>query len=103
MWHARHFQPKREAILKEHFERQMLIVDICGTHRIHPNCFYQWKKELFENAVETFSRKHGKSSGPNPYLLRARRRAALTFSAAQRIFSHQVKKNSDLFHLEFRG
>jgi len=51
---------EKVAILKEHFEKQTPVADICEKHRVHPNRFYQWKKELFENAVETFSRKRGR-------------------------------------------
>ena len=51
---------EKVAILKEHFEKQISVADICEKHRIHPNRFYQWKKELFENAVELFSRKQGR-------------------------------------------
>ena len=59
---------EKVSILREHFEKQMPVADICEKHRVHPNRFYQWKKELFENAVESFSRKRGrkkKSQAPD--------------------------------------
>jgi transposase-like protein len=59
---------QKVAILKEHLEKQISVADICEKYRVHPNQFYKWKKELFENAVDTFSTKRGrkkKSSGPD--------------------------------------
>jgi transposase-like protein len=41
-------------------EKNISVPDICEKYRIHPNQFYRWKKEFFEGAVETFSRKQGK-------------------------------------------
>ena len=46
--------------MKEHFEKQISVADICEKHRVHPNQFYRWKKELFENAVDIFNAKRGR-------------------------------------------
>jgi len=35
-----------------HFKKQILAADIREKHRVHPNWFYQWKKDLFEKATE---------------------------------------------------
>lgn len=51
---------QKVSILKEHFEKQLSVADICEKYRIHPNRFYKWRKELFENAVDTFSTKRGR-------------------------------------------
>jgi len=51
---------QKVSILKEHFEKQISVADICEKYRIHPNQFYRWKKELFENAVDIFSTKRGR-------------------------------------------
>ena len=48
------------SILKEHFEKQISVADICDKYRIHPNQFYKWRKELFENAVDIFNTKRGR-------------------------------------------
>lgn len=48
------------SILKEYFEKQLSVADVCEKYRIHPNQFYKWKKELFEGAVDTFSTKRGR-------------------------------------------
>jgi transposase len=52
---------EKVSILKEHFEKQMSVADICEKHRLHPNQFYKWRKELFENAVDFFSTKRGRN------------------------------------------
>jgi transposase len=49
-------------VLREHLENQVAVGKICEQYNIHPNLFYLWKKELFNGALETFSkRKNGKS------------------------------------------
>jgi transposase len=51
---------EKVSILKEHFEKQISVADICEKYRLHPNQFYRWKKELFENAVDIFRTKRGR-------------------------------------------
>ena len=60
MKRKRYMPETKVSILKEHFEQNVSIADICEKHRIHPNQFYRWKKELFENAPEIFSTKRSK-------------------------------------------
>lgn len=43
-------------VLREHLENQVPVGKICEKHNIHPNLFYKWKKELFEGALDTFSK-----------------------------------------------
>ena len=52
---------RKVLILREHFEKNVNIADICEKYRIHPNIFYRWKKELFEKAVDQFSQKNSKN------------------------------------------
>ena len=57
----RRYSPEQKVkIVREHFEKGISVPDICEKYSIHPNQFYRWKKELFEGAVETFSRKQSK-------------------------------------------
>ena len=51
---------EKVSILKEHLEKKIAVADICEKYRIHPNQFYKWKKELFENAVDIFAKKRGR-------------------------------------------
>ena len=60
----RRFTPEQKvAIIREHFKKNISAPDICEKYRIHPNQFYHWKKEFFECAVDTFSKKRGKKIG----------------------------------------
>ena len=56
---------QKVVILREHFEKNISIQDICEKYRIHPNMMYRWKKELFEGAIETFSQKRVRKSEKN--------------------------------------
>jgi len=50
------FTPKEKVqILLESFSKEITVTDICKKYSIHPNMYYQWKKELFENAESIFS------------------------------------------------
>ena len=62
MSRKRYSPEQKVAILKEHLEKNISVPDICEKHRIHPNQFYKWKKELFEGAVATFSTKRSNKS-----------------------------------------
>ena len=57
MKRKRYSAETKVSILREHGERNTSVADICEKYRIHPNQFYRWKKEFFENAVEIFSHK----------------------------------------------
>ena len=55
------FTPKEKVqILLESFSKEITVTDICKKYSIHPNIYYQWKKELFENAETIFSNKRSK-------------------------------------------
>lgn len=45
-------------ILREHIENGIKLSDLSEKYNIHPNVLRQWKKSLFEGALETFSGKH---------------------------------------------
>ena len=52
------FNPKEKVqILLESFSKEITVTDICKKYSIHPNLYYQWKKELFENADSIFTDK----------------------------------------------
>ena len=44
-------------ILREHFEQNVSVPEICEKYRLHPNQFYRWKKLFFEKAVDVFNAK----------------------------------------------
>ena len=48
-------------ILLESFSKETSVTDICKKYGLHPNLYYQWKKELFENAESIFTNKRIKN------------------------------------------
>ncbi len=42
-------------ILREHFDNQVPVSELCKQYHINPNMFYAWKKKLFEGALQTFT------------------------------------------------
>jgi len=54
----RYTSEDKVGILREHLEKNVSVPDVCEKYRVHPNMLYKWKKELFEKAVELFSKKN---------------------------------------------
>jgi transposase len=42
-------------ILREHLDNQVSVSELCERYQIHPNIFYNWKKKLFEGALQSFT------------------------------------------------
>ena len=49
---------KKIEILREHLENHVPVSDLAERYGVHVNQVYQWKKQLFEGAAETFSGAH---------------------------------------------
>lgn len=49
---------KKVEILREHLEEQRPVSEVAEQYGVHPNQIYQWKKQMFEGALETFSGSH---------------------------------------------
>lgn len=47
-------------ILREHLENNKSVSELAEQYEIQPSQIYQWKKQLFEGALETFSGSHKK-------------------------------------------
>ena len=54
-------------IVREHLENQVSISELSERYCVHPNMIHKWKKDLFEGALETFSRKHKKQNERQSY------------------------------------
>ena len=53
----RHFTgPQKTAIVKAHLVDGKSVAELCEQHQIQPTQFYQWQKQLFENAAMAFER-----------------------------------------------
>jgi transposase len=62
----RHFTGQQKAaIVKAHLVDRVPISDLCEKHQIQLAQFYQWQKQLFENAEAAFERKN-QPAGPSP-------------------------------------
>lgn len=49
------FSPAQKiSFLKKHLVEGIPVSDICDKYSIHPNLFYRWQKQLFENAEIVF-------------------------------------------------
>jgi transposase len=51
---------ERIIILREHLEKNVPVSDLAEKYGIHPNAYYNWQKQLFEEAPQIFARKHRK-------------------------------------------
>jgi len=52
------YSPEQKVkILKEHLVERRDISDICEEYGIHPNMFYRWQKQFFENGERAFRNK----------------------------------------------
>lgn len=66
-----HFSAQQKAaIVKAHLVDGVPISDLCDKHQIQVAQFYQWQKQLFENAEVAFERKTKKSARP-PRIVRS--------------------------------
>lgn len=49
------FSPQQKVkILKEHLVQRREISEVCDEYGIHPNMFYRWQKQFFENGERAF-------------------------------------------------
>ncbi len=48
---------EKTIILREHLENNVPISKLAEEYNLHPNALYNWKKQLFEQAPTTLTRK----------------------------------------------
>ena len=48
---------QKVAIIREHLVDDVPVSDLCDKHGISPVLFYNWQRQLFENAASVFERK----------------------------------------------
>jgi transposase len=58
MKERRHYSPEQKVIIvRELLENNIPISQLAEKYQVHPNDIYNWKKKLFEGAVESFKSK----------------------------------------------
>jgi transposase-like protein len=53
----RYSSQEKVSILREHFEQNVSVAEICEKFRIPPHQFHRWTKEFFERATGVFTTK----------------------------------------------
>jgi len=57
------FTPEQKvAIVRRHLVENVPVSDLCDELGIHPNQYYTWQKQLFENAGAAFQRRPNKAN-----------------------------------------
>lgn len=53
---------QKVAIIREHLIEKVPVSALCDKHKISPVNFYNWQRQLFENAESCFDRKKNSSN-----------------------------------------
>jgi len=57
------FTPEQKvAVVRRHLIENVAVSDLCDEIGIHPNQYYNWQKQLFENASTVFERRPNKAN-----------------------------------------
>ena len=58
-----HYSPEQKvAIVRRHLLENVPVSDLCDEFDIHATQYYQWQKQLFENAAGAFARRPNKAN-----------------------------------------
>jgi transposase len=53
---------QKVAIVRRHLVEKVPVSDLCDEFGIHANQYYNWQKQLFENAAPAFARRPNKAN-----------------------------------------
>ncbi len=57
------FTPEQKvATIRRHLVEKVPVSDLCDELGVHPNQYYNWQKQLFENAEPAFERRPNKAN-----------------------------------------
>ena len=57
------FTPEQKvAVVRRHLVEKVPVSDLCDELGIHANQYYNWQKQLFENAAPAFARRPNKAN-----------------------------------------
>lgn len=59
----RHFSPEdKAAILRRHLSDKVPVSDLCEEYKLQPSVFYQWQRQLLDNAAKALEAHRGADS-----------------------------------------
>lgn len=82
---------QKVSIIREHLIDGVSVSDLCDKHGISPVLFYNWQRQLFENAPACFERKTNSAN--------ARRQADARDRKIEQLEDKLVKKNAVIAEL----
>jgi transposase-like protein len=82
---------QKVSIIREHLIDGVSVADLCDKHGISPVLFYNWQRQLFENAPACFERKINSAN--------ARRQADARDRKIEQLEEKLVKKNAVIAEL----
>ncbi len=53
---------QKVAIVRRHLVEKVPVSDLCDELGVHPNQYYNWQKQFFENGATTFERRPNKAN-----------------------------------------
>ena len=60
------FTPEQKvAVVRRHLVEKVPVSDLCDEFGVHANQYYNWQKQLFENAATAFARRPNKANEKN--------------------------------------
>ncbi|MBD3374665.1 transposase [candidate division KSB1 bacterium] len=65
MARKRYSPEEKIRILREHLDNNVSVSELSEQYDLHPGMIRNWKKELFEGALDTFSSKHKNRKSKN--------------------------------------
>jgi len=82
---------QKVSIIREHLIDGVAVSDVCDKHGINPVLFYNWQRQLFENAAICFERKTNSSN--------VKRQADARDRKIEQLEEKLVKKNAVIAEL----
>ena len=92
----RHFTAEQKvAIVRRHLIDKVPISDLCEEHQIQPTQYYNWQKQLFENAAPAFDRKPNKANVQRQAAAEAKKLAQLQekLAAKNEVIAELMEEN----------
>lgn len=68
----KHSSEQKAALLKKHLVEKVPVSDVCDQAEVQPSLFYNWQRQLFENAASVFEEGGKKRASSQEQRLQAR-------------------------------